>query len=326
MRRRHFISLCGSLAAAWSLAARAQEPKIPVIGYLSSKTPTTEAGIVNAIRQALAEAGFVDGRNLAITYHWSEGDYDLLPGLAAAIVRDKVSVIIASSLPATLAAKAATSATPIVFRLSVDPVDFGLAQSLSRPGGNLTGVTMLNDALTPKKLQLLHELVPGTSSIGFLINPKNQNAASHTQHVEAAAQALGVHVMVLTADSADQLEPAFALGQQQGIGTMLVGDDPLFDTRTEQLVEAAARYAIPTMSYLRDFAVAGGLISYGPNYENMAHQVGAYAGRILKGAKPADLPIAQPTKFELIINLKTAKSLSLTIPPSLLARADEVIE
>jgi putative ABC transport system substrate-binding protein len=326
MRRREFVQLAAGTAMAWPLAARAQEKAMPAIGYLSSNTPTAEAGVVSAIQQALAEAGFVEGRNIAITYDWSEGNYDRLPGLAAAIVRNNVSVIMTSSLPATLAAKASTSTIPIVFLLSVDPVEFGLAHSLNRPGGNLTGVTMLNDELTPKRLQLLHELIHNTISIGFLINPKNRNAASHRHHVEAAAQALGVGVIELTADSADQFETAFAAGRQQGIGALLVGDDPLFGSRYEQLVVAAARYAVPTMYYGRDFAVVGGLISYGASYVEMGRQAAVSVGQILKGAKPADLPIRQPTKFELVINLKTASALGLTVPQLLLATADEVIE
>jgi ABC-type uncharacterized transport system substrate-binding protein len=326
VRRREFLPLFGALVAGWPLAARAQLPATPVIAYLSSKTLGAEAGVVIAIRQVLAEAGFVEGRNLVITYHWSEGDYDRLQGFAAEIVANNVSVIMASGLPAALAAKAATSTIPIVFRLSIDPVAFGLAHSLSRPGGNLTGVTMLNDELTAKRLQLLRELVPNTASIGFLLNPKNRNAASHKLRVETAAQALGVHVIVLTADSPDQFAPAFAAGRQQGIGALLVGDDPLFDSRSEQMVAAAASHAVPTIYYVRDFVVVGGLISYGASYVEMGRQAAVSVGQILKGAKPADLPIAQPTRFELVINLKTAKALGLTVPPALLAGADEMIE
>jgi putative tryptophan/tyrosine transport system substrate-binding protein len=228
-------------------------------------------------------------------------------------------------LPAALAAKAATSVIPIVFRLAIDPVAFGLAQSFDRPGGNLTGVTMLFDPLTPKKLQLLHGLVPD-GSIGLLVNPRNPNAESHKEHAATAIRTLGQQLTVLTAGSGDELESAFATGRQKGVGALLVGDDPLFDVQAGRLVEAAGRYRIPTMYYVRDFTAAGGLISYGPSFDEMATQVGHYVGRILKGARPSDLPVQQPTKFELVINLKAARSLDLAVPPTLLARADEVIE
>ena len=296
------------------------------MGYLSSKGEVAEAGILVVVRKGLAETGFVEGRNLATDYRWSEGEYDRLPAFADDLVARKVNVIMASGLPATIAAKSATSTIPIVFRLAIDPVAFHLAQSLNRPGGNLTGVTMLFDPLTPKKLQLLHELVVAATAIGFLINPKNENAQSHTEHAAAAARELGLPLRVLTASSIGELDATFATGRQQGVGAVLVGDDPSFDVNSRELVAAAARHAVPTMYYVRDFVVAGGLISYGPSFDEMSHQAGVYAGRILKGAKPADLPIAQPTKFELVINLKTAAALGLMVPQSLLARADEVIE
>lgn len=325
MKRRAFIAgLVG--AAAGPLTARAQPPATPLIGYLSSKGEAAEAGIVAAMQKGLEARGLVDGRNVAITYRWCDGDYQLLPRLAADLVETKVNVIAASGLPAALAAKAATSIIPIVFRLAIDPVSFGLAQSFDRPGGNLTGVTMLFDPLTPKKLQLLHELVPKAASIGLLVNPNNPNAASHKAHAEKAIQTLGLRLTVLTAGSAGELEPAFATGRQNAIGALLVGDDPLFDVQNEQLVGAAARHRIPTMYYVRDFVVAGGLISYGPSFDELAKHVGIYLGRILQGAKPGDLPIQQPTKIELVINLKSAKALGIEIPPALLARADEVIE
>jgi putative ABC transport system substrate-binding protein len=328
MKRREFIAGLGGVAitSAWPLKARAQSPAIPLIGYLSSKGEAAEAGIVKAMRKGLEGRGLVEGRNVAITYRWSDGYYDRLPRFAADLVDKGVKVIAASGLPAALAAKAATSAVPIVFRLAIDPVAFGLTRSFNRPDGNLTGVTMLFDPLTPKKLQLLHELVPGTTSIGLLVNPNNPNAASHKEHAETAAQTLGLSLIVLKAGSADELASAFALAGQRGIGGLLVGDDPLFDVQNEKLVAAAAHYRVITMYYVRDFAVAGGLISYGPSFDEMAQQVGIYIGRILEGAKPADLPVQQPTKFELVINLKTAKALGLEIPAALLARADEVIE
>jgi putative ABC transport system substrate-binding protein len=326
MRRRQFITLLGGTAAIWPLAARSQPSAIPQIGYLSAKNATSEAGIVAATRKGLEGRGLVDGKNVAITYRWSEGDYDRLPRLAADLVDKRVNVIVASGLPAALAARAATSTIPIIFRLAIDPVVFGLVQSLDRPGGNLTGVTMLFDPLTPKKIELLQELVPSAASIGLLVNPNNPNAASHKEHAKAAAQKLNLRLTVLTAGNAGEIEPAFAAGLPIGIAALLVGDDPLFDVQNDELIRAAARHRIPTMYYVRDFAVNGGLISYGPSFEEMANQVDIYLGRILEGAKPADLPVQQPTKIELVINLKTAKALGITVPPTLLARADEVIE
>jgi putative tryptophan/tyrosine transport system substrate-binding protein len=319
MRRRDLFPLAGAAVAGWPLAVRAQQPAMPVMGYLSSKGEAAEAGILAAVRKGLAESGFVEGRTVSIAYRWSEGEYDRLPAFAADLVARKVNVIMASGVPATLAAKAATSTIPIVFRLAIDPVAFGLVQSLNRPGGNLTGVTMLFDALTPKKLQLLHELVPTTATIGFLINPKNQNAQSHQERAVAAARTLGLEITVLTASSAGEFDAAFTAGRQQEVRAVLVGDDPFFDV-------GASRHAIPTMYYVRDFVVAGGLISYGPSFEELSRQAGVYAGRILKGANPAELPVAQPTRIELVINLNTAKALGLAVPPALLTRADEVIE
>ena len=310
------------------MAARGarQQSVRPVIGYLSSKGEAAEAGIIAAIRKGLAERGFIDGNNVGITYRRSEGDYTRLPALAADLVDKKVNVIAASGLPAALAAKAASPAIPIAFRLAIHPVTFGLAESFSRPGGNITGVTMLFDPLTPKKFQLLHELLPNATSIGLLVDPKNQNAASHQENAERAAQTLGLRLVVLTASSANEIEPAFVAGSQKSIGALLVGDDPLFDVLNERLVSAAARYKIATMYYVRDFVATGGLISYGPSFDEMAKQVGVYLGRILEGTKPADLPVQQPTKIDLVVNVKTAKALGLTIPQSFLLRADEVIE
>jgi putative tryptophan/tyrosine transport system substrate-binding protein len=325
MRRRNFVSILGG-AVAWPLVARAQPAARPVIGYLSSKGPGAEVGIVAAARQGLAQHGFVEGRNLVIEFRWSDGDYGRLAGLAAELVGRKVDLLMTSGLPATLAARDATATLPIVFRLAIDPVAFGLAQSLGRPGGNLTGVTMLFDPLTPKKLQLLHELVPGSSSVGFLINANNQNAASHRDHAEQAARSLGLQLTEVSAGTVPELDAAFAAAKKAGAGTLLVGDDPFFDTSSGELIAAAARHAIPTMYYVRDFTAMGGLISYGPNFDEMARQAGDTAGRILKGDKPANLPIGQPTRIELVINRKTATALGLTVPPSILARADEVIE
>jgi putative ABC transport system substrate-binding protein len=325
MKRREFIKVIGG-AAAWPLSARAQQPATPTIGYLSSKGEAAEAGIVAAIRRGLAERGFAGDAAVNFMYRWSDGDYTRLPQLAADLVNKKVNVISASGLPAALAAKAATSTIPIVFRLAVDPVAFGLVKSVDRPAGNITGVTMLFDPLTPKKMELLHQIIPTAGVIGFLINPNNQNANSHRQHAESAAMTLGLNLSVLTVGRMQDLEAAFAAGRQKGIGALLVGDDPLFDVINQELVNTAARYRMPTMYYVRDFVVTGGLISYGPSFDEMAKQVGIYLGRILGGANPAELPVHQPTKIELVINLKTAKALNLSVSPAFLARADEVIE
>ncbi|AMN42175.1 ABC transporter substrate-binding protein [Rhodoplanes sp. Z2-YC6860] len=325
IKRRQFIQLLSGAAVAWPLEARAQKAGRPVIGYLSSKGEAAEAGILAGVRKGLGEQGFTEGQNVAFEYHWGGGDYDKLPKLAAGLVARDVDIIAASGLPATLAAKAATAKIPIIFRLAIDPIAFKLAQSFDRPGGNLTGVTMLFDPLTPKKLQLLHELV-SSASIGILINPKNQNAVSHKAHAETAAAALGLRMTVLNASSGSELGPAFDHARQAKLGAILVGDDPLFDTESQRLVEAANRSKIPTMYYVRDFVVGGGLLSYGPSFDEMSYQVGIYAGRILKGAKATELPIVQPTKFELVINRKAARAIGLEIPSKLLFTADEVIE
>jgi putative ABC transport system substrate-binding protein len=325
MRRREFITLMGSGMAAWPSLAAAQGSANFTIGYLSSKDEKSEAGIIAGIRKGLAAQGLTEGQNVSILYRWSAGEYQRLPGLAADLIANKVDLIGASGLPAALVAKSATTTVPIVFRLAIDPTAYGLAQSFDRPGGNLTGVTMLFDPLTPKKLQLLHELI-SEPSIGLLVNPNNQNVASHREHAEKAAQSLGLRLTVLTAGAPNAIEPAFATARQQGIAAFLIGDDPMFDVESARLVAAAASHKIPTMYYVGDFVEAGGLFSYGPNFAEMAMQVGIYIGRILKGAKPADLPVQQPTKFELVINTTTAKTLGLTVPPTLLARADRVVE
>ncbi len=324
MRRREFISLIGG-GVAWPYVAHAQTSAKPVLGYLSSKEEMAEAGIVANVRKGLAQQGFFEGQNLVLAYRWSAGDYQQLPRLAAELVANKVDVIVASGLPAALAAKAATSTIPIIFRLAIDPVAFGLVKSFDKPGNHITGVTMLFDPLTPKKLELLHDLVPG-SSVGLLVNPKNPNNASHKRHAETAAKRLGLKLTVLRASSGEEIAFAFEEARQKSIDALLVGDDPLFDVQSRQLVESAARSKIPTMFYVRDFVTAGGLISYGPSFDEMAFQVGIYAGRILKGEKPSDLPVQQPTKFELIINKKTAAALNIVVPPSMIARTDEVIE
>ncbi len=324
MRRRDLIA--SGFGALLPLSARAQQPSTAVVGYLSSKGPAAEAGIVAAARRGLAKNGFIEGKNLAIDFRWSEGDYTRLPKLAAALVEGKVNVIMASGLPATLAAQKATSTIPIVFRLAIDPVAFGLAQSLNRPGGHLTGVTMLFDPLTPKKLQLLQELVPGMKSVGFLVNPKNQNVASHRRRAEDATHKLDLQLVMLSASAPDELDTAFAEAHKAGVSAVLVGDDPFFDVSSKALIGAAARHRMPTMFYVRDFTEAGGLISYGPSFDEMAEQAGDYAGRILKGARPADLPVGQPTRIELVINMKTARALGITVPQTLLGGADAIVE
>ena len=325
MRRREVLTLLGGAAITRPSRAFSQNSSSQIIGYLSSKDEAAEAVVIKGMRLGLGDQGIVLGQDVGLTFRWSSGQYDRLPALAAELVSANVNIIVASGLPATMAAKSATSAIPIVFRHAVDPVHFGLVQSFDRPGGNLTGVTMLFDPLTPKKLQLLHELV-SERRIGFLINPKNPNSNSHKEHAEAAAQTLGLDVSLVTASSANEITTAFARARELAVAAVLVGDDPLFDVETKTLVEAANRSRIPTMYYVRDFVVAGGLISYGPRFEDQARQMGAIVGRILKGAKAAEVPVEQPTKFGLTVNLNTAKALGINVPPTLLARADEVIE
>jgi putative tryptophan/tyrosine transport system substrate-binding protein len=305
MRRREFIALMGGGIAAWPSLAPAQTPANFTVGYLSSKDEKSEAGIIAGVRKGLAAQGLVEGTNVSILYRWSAGEYRRLPELAADLIAKKVDVI--------------------VFRLAIDPTAYELAQSFDRPGGNLTGVTMLFDPLTPKKLQLLHELV-SDASIGLLVNPNNPNAASHREHAEKAARSLGLRLTVMTAGAPGEIDRAFAGARQQGIAAFLIGDDPMFDVESARLVAAAASHKIPTMYYVSDFVLIGGLFSYGPSFAEMSTQVGVYLGRILKGARPADLPIQQPTKFELVINAATARTLGLAVPPTLLARADQVIE
>jgi putative ABC transport system substrate-binding protein len=327
MRRRDLIiMLIGGSAVTWPIVADAQQAAPPVIGYLSSFASGGAPGELASFREGLGEGGFVEGNNVAIEYRWAGGEYNRLPMLAAELVARKVDVIYAFALPAALAAKAATSTIPIVFNIGADPVAFGLTTSLNRPGGNITGVTALLGPLHSKRLQLLHELVPDVVSIGFLSNPKNQNATSRKEDVEAAAQALGLKVSVLAAGNADEIKRAFTAAHEQAIRALLVADDPFFAARRKELVELATRYALPAIYDRRDYVSAGGLISYGPILAETRRQAGIYVGRILKGGKPGDLPVVQSTKFELVINLSTAKALTLTIPQSILGLADEVIE
>ncbi len=327
MRRRDFIIFLAGATATWPLAARAQQKAMPVIGVLNTGSPSAFSGpFMGAFRQGLSEAGYVEGQNVAIEYRWAEGNYDRLPALAADLVGRKVDLIVANSPPAALAAKSATSTIPIVFRSGADPVRDGLVASLARPGGNLTGVSLLNDELTAKRLELLSELVPRAGVIALLMNPNNATAERIIRNVQEAARTKGLQLHVLKASSESEIDTAFASLVQLHAGALVVGADPFLTSRREQLVALASRHAVPSIYAWREFAASGGLISYGASLTSAFRLLGTYAGKVLKGAKPADLPVEQPTKFELVINLKTAKALGLTIPQSLLGRADEIIQ
>jgi putative ABC transport system substrate-binding protein len=328
MRRRDFIVFLAGAMAAWPLAARAQQKAMPVIGVLYAGPPGASASsgpFMGAFRQGLREAGYVEGQNVAIEYRWAEGNYDQLPALAADLVGRKVDLIMANSPPSARAAKSATSTIPIVFRGGADPVRDGLVPSLARPGGNLTGVSIADD-LTAKRLELLSELVPRARVIALLVNPNNVNAERVIRDVQEAARTNGLQLHVLKARSESEIDTAFASLVQLHAGALVVGADPFLSGRREQLVALASRRAVPSIYAWREFAALGGLISYGPSLTSAFRLVGAYVGKVLKGAKPADLPVQQPTTFELVINLKTAKALGLTVPRSMLVRADEVIE
>jgi len=326
MKRREFITLLGGAASAWPLAARAQQP-LPVIGFLDSGSPDGMTASLDGFRRGLGEAGFTDGNNVTIEYRWAQGRYDQLPVLAAELVRRQVAVIAAcrGSAPA-LAAMAATATIPIVFQTGADPVKDGLVASLNRPGGNVTGATRLSSELMPKRLGLLGELVPKATVISFLLNPTNLAAKSQIQGVQEAVRSRGLQLHVQNASSQAELDAAFAAMAKDGTGGLIIANDQFFVGRRAQLAGLAARYAIPAISSDRESVAEGGLMSYDASFSDSFRQVGAYVGRILKGEKPADLPVQQPTKFELVINLKTAKTLGLTIPSGVLAIADEVIE
>jgi len=326
MRRRDLIKVIAGSVAAWPMAARAQQPAMPVIGFLNSASAGPFKQFVDAFRRGLNESGFIEGQNVMIDYRWAEGQYERLPELAADMVRRNVAVIVATGgAAAGLAAKAATATTPIVFVVS-DPVKLGLVASLSRPGGNATGVGLFTVTVEPKKLELLHQLVPQAVVIGILANPRNPGVESVSTGLQTAARTLGLQTYVVNAAAEGELAAAFATFVEQRVGALVVASDPFFNDRRAELVALAARHAIPAIYEWREFAAAGGLMSYGTVISDAYRQVGVYAGLILKGEKPANLPVMQPTKFEFVINLKTAKALGLQIPDRLLALADEVIE
>jgi putative tryptophan/tyrosine transport system substrate-binding protein len=326
MKRREFIAGLGS-ATAWPVVARAQQAAMPVVGYLNSGSGE-DARLLAAFRQGLKEVGYVERENVSIEYRFAQNQYDRLPELAADLVRRQVAVIAATGgPPPALAAKAATTTIPIVFNMGVDPVALGLVASLNRPGGNLTGVSSLNVELGQKRLELLHELVPTATTVALLLNPTNASVAERlSRDLQAAARTLGLQLHVLHASSEPDFDAAFATSVQLRAGALVIGTDGFLITRTAQLASLALRYAMPTMFQFREFAAAGGLMSYGGRVTDEYHLVGSYAGRILKGEKPGDLPVQQATRIELIINMKTAKALGLTVPQSILLRADEVIE
>jgi len=327
MRRREFITLLGGAAATWPLAARAQQLVMPVIGFLNAESAKGYALPLAAFLKGLAETGYVDGRNVAIEYRWAEGQNDRLPAMAADLVHRQVAVIAATTTPAARAAKAATATIPIVFESATDPVRFGLVASLSRPGGNVTGVTQTNAQVAPKLLQMLHEMLPSARIIGLMVNPAGGDLATdQVKDFLSAAQTLGVELHNLNASTNGDIDAAFASLNELRAGGLVISTDPFFTSRSEQLAMLAASHAVPAAYKGREFAAAGGLFSYGTDIVDTFRLAGIYTGRILKGEKPADLPVQQATKVELIINLKTAKALGINVPNTLIGRADELIE
>jgi putative ABC transport system substrate-binding protein len=327
MRRREFIALVGGAAAAWPLAAHAQQQLIPVIGSLNLGSENAFTAQTEGFRRGLSEISYFEGRNVTIEYQWAEGHYDRLPALAADLVQRQVTVIAAlgSSEPAR-AAKAASSTIPIVFQTGGDPIEDGLVASMNRPDGNITGVSRMNLATDPKRLEVLHEVVPNVSVVASLVNPSSPRSASQVRQIEDAARSLSLKLQIVNVGAASDLEGAFATMRQAGAGALLLATDPSLNAMQKQIAELAVRYAIPTMSASRDFVSRGGLMSYGASLSDSFRQAGIYTGRILKGEKPRDLPILQPTKFDLVISLKTAKAIGIEIPPKIIALADEVIE
>jgi putative tryptophan/tyrosine transport system substrate-binding protein len=326
--RREFITLLGGASAAWPLAVWAQQPSMPVIGYLGVSSFEKSAGSsLHAFKRGLAESGYVEDRNVTIEYRWADEEYDRLPALAVELVQRGVAVLVAAGSPAALPAKAATTVIPIVFMIGSDPVELGLVAGLNRPGGNLTGVAYLNVEVAPKRLELLHELIPTAKSIALLVNPANPVVAdAQAKELQAAISTLGLNLMLVKASNPLEMEDAFVTLVRERVEALQIGVDPLFGNHVDQLVALAARHKVPTIYPWREFTAAGGLMNYGSSIPDAFRQVGVYTGQILKGAKPAELPVQRPTKLQFVLNLKAAKALGLTIPPTLLARADEVIE
>jgi putative tryptophan/tyrosine transport system substrate-binding protein len=326
IRRRDFITLLGGAAVAWPLAARAQQAAIPVVGFLHGASPDAYAPMVTALRQGLADTGYVEGHNVAIDYRWAEGHYDQLPALAADLVHRRVAGIVTGGTPTTIAAKAVTSTVPIIFSVGIDPVQAGLVASLNRPGGNLTGVVVLIVELAAKRLQLLHELVPTASIIAVLVNPATPATEPEMSGLRDAARALGLQLHVLNASTESELDKAFGTLVELRAGALVVSVEPFLNSQRARIVALAARHAVPAIYGVREFAAAGGLMSYGTDLADSYRRVGTYAGKILMGAKPADLPVQQVVRVEFVINLKAAKALGLSFPLPLIGRADEVIE
>jgi putative ABC transport system substrate-binding protein len=325
MKRRDFITLLGSTAVAWPLAARAQQSAMPVVGFLSAATTLSER--LRALGQGLKETGYIEGDNVVLAFRFAEGQHDRLPALALELARRQVSVIVAGSAPAVFAARAATTTIPIVFILPEDPVALGLVTSLPRPGGNATGINFVSGELAAKRLELLRELVPAVTRVAVLVNPGDTTATETTlRDLETAARTIGVQIQVLNAGTRQEIHTAFVAMTRERPNALFLGGDPFFTSRRVQLATLSARHAIPLVSQAREITEVGGLMSYGANVADAFRQAGVYAGRILKGAKPADLPVVQSSRFELVINAETARTLDLTVPPSLLAIADEVIE